>query len=1581
MAIRATGQVTIVDITDVSQLSIQLSANLPATQIYDQVQNTKNPDWSQTQLIITPTILLNQKVVDAALLKNDIRYTQQIGTGVEETPPGAVINDNGQLIITTNMLSLADPFIKYSCYITYQDSATNTTVSAKAEISFTLLLNGADGGNGEDGKSAYQLWLEAGNTGTEADYLESLKGADGKDGADGKSAYEIAQDNGFEGTEAAWLESLQGTDGIPGTSVISIVEWYCQSDSQYTCEGCEWQTTVPTWKEDKFIWTKSVITYSAGEPQETSPICISGRSGIDGTSGNDGVGVSSIDVLYCESTSNTECTGTEWNTEAPEWESGKYIWSKTRVIYSDGNQTESDAVCITGQDGQTTYFHIKYSTKEKPLSTSDMTDTPNVYIGTYVDFTKEDSADPTKYTWTKFQGSDGADGTPGTNGIDGKTYYLHIAYANSADGTEGFSTTESLNKLYIGQYTSENSGDSTNPSDYHWTLIKGKDGKDGADGSDGRGIATITNYYLATSLADGVTITTTGWTDKKQNPTADKQYLWNYEQIVYTDTTVVTTPPCIIGVFSIGIESVTITYQTSTDGDTPPDTWLPNIPPVAEGHYLWTRTLTTLTDKTETESFTVARMGINGTNGTNGSNGVGIASTVIDYAVGSSGKDAPDSGWQENVPEADEGDYVWTRTTITYTDNEKSISYSVAKYGINGAAGNGIESIVEYYGLSSDKSSQPTSWDTQPLKMTATDKYLWNYEKITYTNGTYKYTEKRIIGAYGDKGNPGADGRGIVSTEVAYQAAGNGDSTPTGDWHTDQMPAVAAGQYLWTRTTITYTSGDPSISYSVSYKAKDGITITEQVVEYAVGTDGQTPPDPNTFDTTIPPVPDQQYLWTRTTTTYSDASSTIGYSVSYQSKDGINGASATNIVCGNEAQVLPCTSKGATSAATTITIPFAGYIGSARATCTVAVTGMPSGITVKTNSAATTSADGSLVLNVAADSALGGSNAGTITLTFSCNSQTFVKKFAWSKGLAGTDGLDGDSVTITTKTIKYMVNANGTQPPNDKDSNWSTDFPSSIGEGQFLWTQTYIKYSDDTETYSYSVARQGTNGGPGPAGKGVSAIKEQYFLSNSKTTPPGKTSTYWTDEMPTWRTGTYLWTRSVISWTDGSADTYTDAVLAEMINQANESANSANDTATGANTNVNNSVKQVDVEYIKTNSATITPNKTDANWSTTAPEWEEGTYIWSRQKMTTVGGATSYSKAVCITGNTGDIGIGVQSVTMQYILHNSDTQAPSKTVSGWSDSQPDWEAGKFLWVRTVVIYTDGTTKITDPILDRASNSTSQLLYNITEDGVIAASEKPDLLREWERIKSEYQSLCTSADNYGFNTNNEYISTYQQFTIAYNILATDLKIEEAILQDQIEHDRKVDEAIGSETPVEIPTVGDTIVDGKAFREGFVSYYTAKDALDLAILDFISKSLGSNGNVTTRLDSLDNTASALSNAINTLQKLSQTLSEEVEENQEDIQDILDGSLDVKALNNNFVHITDTQLITGSNGATYHKVENASGMIVQTSGTTQLTVDNSGVSAQTLKTNFMELGNLRFVNKTINGVAHTHVQWIGG
>lgn len=132
-----------------------------------------------------------------------------------------------------------------------------------------------------------------------------------------------------------------------------------------------------------------------------------------------------------------------------------------------------------GKDGKTQYTHLAYANSADGTKDFSVSDGNREYIGMYVDFVEADSTDPAKYTWSLIKGADGAQGVPGTPGTDGKTPYFHIAYANSADGKTGFSVDNSVDKLYIGQYTDYTPNDSTDPTRYSWTKIKGEQGNAG----------------------------------------------------------------------------------------------------------------------------------------------------------------------------------------------------------------------------------------------------------------------------------------------------------------------------------------------------------------------------------------------------------------------------------------------------------------------------------------------------------------------------------------------------------------------------------------------------------------------------------------------------------------------------------------------------------------------------------------------------------------------------------------------------------------------------------------------------------------------------------------------------------------------------------------------------------------------------------------------------------------------------------------------------------------------------------------------------------------------------------------------
>ncbi|HEM3496814.1 phage tail protein [Streptococcus suis] len=231
----------------------------------------------------------------------------------------------------------------------------------------------------------------------------------------------------------------------------------------------------------------------------------------------------------------------------------KYKWTKIKGDKGDkgdpgqrgldglqGEKGEQGLPGAKGADGKTQYTHIAYANSADGRTDFSTSASNRSYIGMYVDFNSQDSTNPSDYAWTLVKGADGANGIAGKAGVDGRTPYLHIAYATSNNGSQGFSTTDSVNKTYIGTYTDYAQADSTDYRVYKWTLIKG---------ADGNGIANVTNYYLATTASTGVIRSTAGWTTTPQTITSAKRYHWNYRVELYTDGTSKTTEPAIIGVY------------------------------------------------------------------------------------------------------------------------------------------------------------------------------------------------------------------------------------------------------------------------------------------------------------------------------------------------------------------------------------------------------------------------------------------------------------------------------------------------------------------------------------------------------------------------------------------------------------------------------------------------------------------------------------------------------------------------------------------------------------------------------------------------------------------------------------------------------------------------------------------------------------------------------------------------------------------------------------------------------------------------------------------------------------------------
>lgn len=537
-----------------------------------------------------------------------------------------------------------------------------------------------------------------------------------------------------------------------------------------------------------------------------------------------------------------------------------YAWVK--VVGDQGIAGEP------GKDGLTSFFHVRYADVPNPTANQLRKDTGK-YIGTYVDYILEDSTDPTKYTWRKFQGDDGedgADGIAGNDGADGETSYLHIAYATSADGKTGFSTTNAVDKTYIGQYVDFEKADSTDPTKYHWSKFQGPkgdkgeqgpqglrglqgekgdqgiQGPKGADGKDGKTTYFHIKYSAVSNPTSASQMTETPskyigtYVDFTQTDSDDpKKYSWqqlegsqgpqgkqgisgtngadgktSYLHIKYSNDGGKTftgnsgedigayigtcvdyakDDPTSVGTYKWakikgeagakgdkgdtgkGVKSTSVAYQVSTSGTTvPTGTWSGSVPSASAGQYLWTRTIITYTDDTTSTIYSVGRMGTNGANGTNGKS---IGSVVNYYlaTASSSGVTTATSGWTTAVQSVSAAKkYLWNYEVVKYTDGTVASTTApciIGSYGDRGSkgdkgdtgsTGNGIKSITEHYAVSASNSTVPTSWSSTVPTMTESNKYLWNYETITYTNGTTVDTTKRVIGVYGNKGATGATG-------------------------------------------------------------------------------------------------------------------------------------------------------------------------------------------------------------------------------------------------------------------------------------------------------------------------------------------------------------------------------------------------------------------------------------------------------------------------------------------------------------------------------------------------------------------------------------------------------------------------------------------------------------------------------------------------------------------------------------------------------------------------------------------------------------------------------------------------------
>ena len=146
---------------------------------------------------------------------------------------------------------------------------------------------------------------------------------------------------------------------------------------------------------------------------------------------------------------------------------------------------------------------------------------------------------------------------------------------------------------------------------------------------------------------------------------------------------------------SVTVSSTSVTYQVGASGTTKPTgEWSTTVPNVPNGQFLWTKTVVKYSDGKSTEAYSVSYKGTNGTNGSNGTS-VTVSSTSVTYQAGTSGTTPPTGTWSPTVPNVANGQYLWTKTVVNYSDGKSTESYSVSYKGTNGINGtNGKDAIT-----------------------------------------------------------------------------------------------------------------------------------------------------------------------------------------------------------------------------------------------------------------------------------------------------------------------------------------------------------------------------------------------------------------------------------------------------------------------------------------------------------------------------------------------------------------------------------------------------------------------------------------------------------------------------------------------------------------------------------------------------------------------------------------------------------------------------------------------------------------------------------------------------------------------
>lgn len=814
-----------------------------------------------------------------------------------------------------------------------------------------------------------------------------------------------------------------------------------------------------------------------------------------------------------------------------------YTWVK--VVGEQGIAGEP------GKNGLTSFFHVRYADVPNPTANQLRKDTGK-YIGTYVDYILEDSTDPTKYTWRKFQGDDGedgADGTPGENGANGETSYLHIAYATSADGKTGFSTTNSVDKTYIGQYVDFAKEDSTNPAKYRWTKFQGPKGDKGDPGTQGlqgiqgeKGDQGIQGEKGADGKTQYTHIAYANSSDGKVGfsvSDAARDYVGMYVDFTAADST----DPAKYSWSKIkgadgtqGIQGkpgtdgktpyLHVAYANSADGKTGF-----SVSNSAGKTYIGVYTDYTKADSTEPTKYKWTKIqgpqgtqGLQGIQGEKGEQGIpgkdGKNGSTTYFHIKYAAVSNPTASQMTEVPNT----YIGTYVDFTAADSADPAKYTWSRFqGIQGEKGtqgipgtNGVNGRTSYLHIKYSNDGGKTFTGNSGEDSGTYIGTCVDYTQNDPTNvSAYSWAKiKGETGAKGDKGDTGASGKGVKSTAVTYQASSSGTTIPTGVWSATPPATSADKPYFWTRTIITYTDNTTSTAYNVG-STPEGIVVGGR--NLLVGTHKS----PITY--TYPTSGYADKCSWKTTVLLNGSV----YTLSFWAKSSVNG-DKIRVHFYNPSNIISVV--GSQGQRSTYADGLCDFV------LTTTMTKYWVTYTIPKGGNSTRSV-------IIPRLGLGATGTGTLT-------------FQWEKleeGNIATDWTPAPEDYVSFVDVEYYLSTSATSL---SGGSWSTTAPTWVN-GKYMWSRTVTTDGAGNRTYSPNQngvciagaqgatgakGDKGDTGGTGATGKGVKSIVEQYYKSTSATAMSGGS---WSTTYPGWENSKYIWTRSVITYTDNTTSTTT----------------------------------------------------------------------------------------------------------------------------------------------------------------------------------------------------------------------------------------------------------------------------------------------------------------------------------------------------------------------------------------------------------------------------------------------------------